>query len=356
MNLGSNTVSSTYQYILNQDGANITLGNGNEVNWDGAKVMMTTGNQTIAGIKNFTSDVGVGVSNPLSKLAVNGEISSSLTSLANIRMVASSWSAMFRNDGSDFYLLSTVQNDLYGAWNNNRPFMYNFANGRVGINGLYALLNGNVGIGETSPVAKLHLKGSNNSWTDGILLEQGGTAQKYGISAREANRFCISDETNSQERFSIIGNGNIGIGTITPTSKLEVNGTIKATTFAITNDTKFLASNTALPTTNTDVDILTSASLAAGTYLVNAHFLHNRAATTAETVTFKIYDGANINASQAIYRDNISARTINGSLTAIVALASPGTIKLQAATSVGNAASLVLAGTKSTQMTIIKIG
>lgn len=56
MNLGPNTVSLTYQYVLNQSGNNpITLGSGQPVNWDAAGVVMTSGDQQIEGSKNFTS-------------------------------------------------------------------------------------------------------------------------------------------------------------------------------------------------------------------------------------------------------------------------------------------------------------
>lgn len=57
MNLGPNPVNTTYQYLLNQSGTNITLGNNGSVNWNGANVVTRTGNQTIAGAKTFTSNI-----------------------------------------------------------------------------------------------------------------------------------------------------------------------------------------------------------------------------------------------------------------------------------------------------------
>lgn len=70
MNLGPATVNSTYQYLLNQSGTNITLGNNGAVNWNGANVVTRTGNQTIAGTKTFSSNIfsagfGVGASSNL---------------------------------------------------------------------------------------------------------------------------------------------------------------------------------------------------------------------------------------------------------------------------------------------------
>ena len=53
MNLGPTKISGTYVYVLNQSGSDITLGNGSQVNWDAAKIMMTSGNQNVGGIKAF---------------------------------------------------------------------------------------------------------------------------------------------------------------------------------------------------------------------------------------------------------------------------------------------------------------
>lgn len=57
MNLGPNTVASTYQYVLNQSGSSITLGSGQAVNWIGAGVVVATGGtQTISGSKSFVGN------------------------------------------------------------------------------------------------------------------------------------------------------------------------------------------------------------------------------------------------------------------------------------------------------------
>ena len=56
MNLGPTPISGTYRYVLNQSGANpITLGDDSQVNWNAGGVVAMTGNQTISGVKNFTS-------------------------------------------------------------------------------------------------------------------------------------------------------------------------------------------------------------------------------------------------------------------------------------------------------------
>jgi hypothetical protein len=83
MNLGTAKLSESYQFLLNQSGQVLTLGDGSNPNWIGTSVVSATGVQTISGVKTFQSNsifngnVGIGDSNPAEKLDVisNGVIS-----------------------------------------------------------------------------------------------------------------------------------------------------------------------------------------------------------------------------------------------------------------------------------------
>ena len=51
------------------------------------------------------------------------------------RMIFGNYGAFWRNDGTKIYLLSTAENDRFGGWNGNRPFIYDLTNGKVTLGG-----------------------------------------------------------------------------------------------------------------------------------------------------------------------------------------------------------------------------
>ena len=51
------------------------------------------------------------------------------------RMIYGNYGAFWRNDGTKIYLLSTAENDRFGGWNGNRPFIYDLTNGKVALGG-----------------------------------------------------------------------------------------------------------------------------------------------------------------------------------------------------------------------------
>ena len=88
--------------------------------------------------------------------------------------------------------------------------------------------NGNVGIGVTSPSAKIHATTATagytaklintNSSTDanGLLIQAGTASSEYALN--------VSNTAGNTNFMVVKGNGNVGIGTTAPSSKLQIMG------------------------------------------------------------------------------------------------------------------------------------
>jgi hypothetical protein len=90
--------------------------------------------------------------------------------------------------------------------------------------------SGNVGIGTTSPAAKLDIAYSTNptTATPHIILTTGGTAKQAAITAESfavsGLVFSTGDGTLVDRMTILRSNGNVGIGTTSPAAKLQVQG------------------------------------------------------------------------------------------------------------------------------------
>jgi hypothetical protein len=94
--------------------------------------------------------------------------------------------------------------------------------------------SGNVGIGTVSPAVPLSF-GNNLSNTKLALWESSEIRYGFGIQgfqfrlhlgSQDARFSFLSDATGTTELMTILGTGNVGIGTISPQAKLAVNGDI----------------------------------------------------------------------------------------------------------------------------------
>lgn len=81
--------------------------------------------------------------------------------------------------------------------------------------------NGNVGIGTSAAGYRFTVSG--NSGADIALINTTAGVAYFGA----VGSTDLALETNGTQRVRVSSNGNVGIGTLTPTEKLEVNGNIK---------------------------------------------------------------------------------------------------------------------------------
>ncbi len=95
----------------------------------------------------------------------------------------------------------------------------------------------NVGIGSTAPAQRLKIANQGNLAIDLVNEAQPPNSRRWHISSVGGSmrfRSMADDETTVQaEALSLLRNGNVGVGAIVPTEKLEVAGNIKASQFKL---------------------------------------------------------------------------------------------------------------------------
>ncbi|MBI5044694.1 MAG: site-specific integrase [Candidatus Levybacteria bacterium] len=88
----------------------------------------------------------------------------------------------------------------------------------------FNLGTGNIGIGTTSPLAKLDVRGTGISSPVASISGQTNAVAALVVDNKVGDLFAAS--SSGLNRFVIRQNGNVGIGSILPTAKLDVNGDV----------------------------------------------------------------------------------------------------------------------------------
>jgi hypothetical protein len=230
-------------------------------------------NLTLENSANFSingGNVGIGTSSPGASLETTGDILLANNKTYNIKASNGTAIGILNLDGSDtlrlyapaaMHLHPDVNAPTYINYNNTGDVIVGDGTNST----RFLVQKGNVGIGTASPGQKLSVTGSilaangadttstaRNAgmylWSDtafGAELHYGQAGQSAGwataIYGRAADTTAIrfgtypgssTAQSAFSEKMTLLTNGNVGIGNISPASRLDVTGTVTATAFS----------------------------------------------------------------------------------------------------------------------------
>lgn len=189
----------------------------------------------LGGSSYVMSIFGIGTASPAVNLDVVGGISNGIARVSGFE----GWSALLQlyadkgDDNADKWdLISNVTNNVFQIRNNTSPF-------------LTIETSGDVGIGDTSPDDKLDIQAGNLRFsTSDYGIRSGGIRRLDLISDGGGNSFKINDHTggdtwfhiNTSAEYVLFPTGNVGIGTTTPQSQLDVSTAVSTSVDIVADD------------------------------------------------------------------------------------------------------------------------
>ena len=207
-----------------------------------------TGDSTARMTLNSSGNLGIGTTSPTEKLDVRGNLNLTLGSTSTTKLIPinNGGNSLLKFKGGNFFHYVTFET----SWNDfeyatlkssysgsDTDFFLKKSDssgntvGNTKISTGTSYFNGNVGIGTTSPANPLHV--SKDAGGNAIAYFQSLNSNGYGVAIRTADtgndKYVLRLDSNSGSTpvMYASNSGNVGIGTSSPSEKLDVSGTIK---------------------------------------------------------------------------------------------------------------------------------
>ena len=192
---------------------------------------------SVLGTAYVRDNVGIGTTAPSERLHVAGNTlvtgRLSLSNVLNNRRLEL-WAGTSDHEFLGFGISNSMLRYQVGGLNDDHAFFR--GNGSTASVELMRIKGtGNVGIGTTTPAEALHVAGKIYSTTQ-VLNNSNDSASVPSFSFLEdsntgmfhASNDALGFSTAGTERIRVTDTGNVGIGTSTPSSRLDVAGTLRA--------------------------------------------------------------------------------------------------------------------------------
>jgi hypothetical protein len=205
------TSSRTLYLDSDSSGASMWWGSGNtphfaidSISGGGAGFWTYSGGWSQRLTINSSGNVGIGTTSPSQKLHVVGNTITTGVSYTDIVQTYSGSSIDFRHQDASVVMRVDTP-------------------------------NARVGIGTTTPAYQLDIKNSSNATArlhaganSSASLRLQNDAQHFDVNLQTNDKFAIYDHTAGTQPFTILPtSGNVGIGTVSPSEKLDVSGNAK---------------------------------------------------------------------------------------------------------------------------------
>jgi hypothetical protein len=242
-------------------------------------------------------NVGIGTLSPISPLHITSRSNADTAQLLLTETSTGFARLMLQNNA--FPTRNWTIGGQLNSSDNYSLLNFRYYNGAIGSDILSITGQGRVGIGMDAPPYMLSLNNGSSATDIGLYNSTTGSTSsdglRIGINTGTPNAWVWNYENGSLifgtkgiERLHITGDGNVGIGTTTPTALLEVNGDVK-----VNGNITYSAAKTGYISGSA---LATGRSLSStGSFNYASHGIYNNGASTGDyMIPFDLPNGATI--------------------------------------------------------------